>query len=85
MGGATIVTNVVLTKNNYTFTATVTNAKGDGISGKTVILYENNTQKGTGTTDTEGIITFAVSWGDGGTFKAICDSVESNGIPTIPF
>jgi len=81
---ATIVNRVVLTRQGMSFTATVTNTKGNGISGKTVILYEDNTQKGTGTTNTEGIITLTVDEGNGGTFKAICDGVESNGILTDP-
>ena len=71
-----IVTNVVLTQNGNTFTATVTNAKGNGINGKTVTFYLDNSSIGTATTKNNGVATYNIpSYGD---IKAVCDGVESN-------
>lgn len=82
--GATIVTNVVLTTDsalsNPSFTATVTNSKGNGITGKTVTFYVNNTSMGTGTTNSNGVATYtyqgyALPMSQ---YKATCDGVDSN-------
>ena len=80
-GGATIATNVVLTQNERIFTATVTNAKGNGISGKTVTFYNTNNIMGTATTNNNGVATYTypdLYLPPLSEFKAVCDSVESN-------
>lgn len=83
-GGATIVTNVVLTTDsalsNPTFTATVTNSKGNGITGKTVTFYVNNTSMGTGTTNSNGVATYTYQGyaPPMAQYKATCDGVDSN-------
>ena len=75
--GATIVTNVVLTKSGNSHVVTVTNSKGDGISGKTVTLKTGNISIGSGTTNSNGVATITTSV-PYDTAYAVCDGVQSN-------
>ena len=85
-GGGQIVDSVILTYDNINFIVNVYDSNGNGVSNKTVAIYRNQYQDGSGnynydfdvTTDNNGSVTFENPHQQYSYFKAICDGVESN-------
>ena len=85
-GEGQIVDSVILTYDNINFIVNVYDSNGNGVSNKTVAIYRNQYQDGSGnynydfdvTTDNNGSVTFENPHQQYSYFKAICDGVESN-------
>lgn len=76
------VTSQITYGSNVTLTVTLLDAERQPISGETVTIYEGETSKGTGTTDSDGEVDITVSGLNVGThtLKATYDEYTSNNV-----